>query len=241
MVSENTSVLNGSLGEAIVCSGQGVAVGVDDQCWRVQQDVDRVQPAGLSGQSSRRTSRHAVRSVVPKACLKSRQATTCEGLSINLARKAVVMTNPPWGVPIPNCRFRRKTSKSDLACLRRRWLRSLGQNIPIRRGLRTPGFANLAIPRRGGRLFGVVVWTRPGSLLGVSPASSAAATARRLHCFNISVRSVMSSEDNCTPASPGGCSCSLGTALSWAAFSSELANYFSAWAVFFFYLLTPQR
>ena len=64
-----------------------------------------------------------------------------------------------------------------------------------------------------------------------SEASSHAATARRPHCFNISVKSVMSSDDNCIAASPGGSS-DLGTAFSWAAFNSELASSSSAWAAF---------
>ena len=52
-------------------------------------------------------------------------ATTWEGWSFKQARKAVVMAKASRKVPIPNCRSRRKTSKSDLACFRRRWLTSL--------------------------------------------------------------------------------------------------------------------
>ena len=38
-----------------------------------------------------------LRSMVPKAFLKSRHATTCVGLSAKCAFKAVVIASPPWG------------------------------------------------------------------------------------------------------------------------------------------------
>ena len=70
------------------------------------------------------------------------------------------------------------------------------------------GFSSLAISR--GVFFGLSRGPALAFLLGVSPGSSAAATASRPHCFNMSVRSVMSSEDNCIPASSGGFRAVLG-------------------------------
>ena len=57
--------------------------------------------AGFCGHSSRRTFMQVLRSMDPKAFLKSRQATTCVGLSARCAFNAVVIASPLWGVPMP--------------------------------------------------------------------------------------------------------------------------------------------
>ena len=90
--------------------------------------------AGLCGRSSRRTFMHVLRSMVPKAFLKSRQATTCVGLSARCALRAVVIASPPWGVPMPNCLSRRKTSKSDLAGCRQKVAEEFGPEGPYQCG-----------------------------------------------------------------------------------------------------------
>ena len=72
------------------------------------------------------------------------------------------------------------------------------------------GLANLAISR--GVFLGQAYGPVRAFLACASEASSHAAMARRPHCCNISVRSFMSSEDNCIATSPGGTSCCFGTA-----------------------------